>query len=66
VLLHVNLQPLVSARGALYDIMWNETALRAALGYGRNTIMKDDIHPAFIGEALSYDMLQYACMGSSV
>jgi hypothetical protein len=44
------LQPLVSARNALYDMLWDEAALKSALGYGRADIMQDDIHPAFFGE----------------
>ncbi|WIA23834.1 hypothetical protein OEZ85_013495 [Tetradesmus obliquus] len=44
--------PMVSVRDALYNMMWDESALRSALGYGRKHIMKDDIHPAFVGHDL--------------
>jgi hypothetical protein len=50
------LQPLVSARNALYDMLWDEAALKSALGYGRADIMQDDNHPAFIGELLKVGM----------
>jgi hypothetical protein len=43
---------MVSARDALYDILWDDKVLRKAFGYGRNKIMKDDIHPAFVGECV--------------
>jgi hypothetical protein len=44
---------MVSVRDALYTMMWDESALRSALGYGRAQLMKDDIHPAFIGELVT-------------
>ncbi|KAF6264558.1 hypothetical protein COO60DRAFT_70863 [Scenedesmus sp. NREL 46B-D3] len=44
--------PLVSVRDALYDVMWDDAALKSALGYGRAKIMVDHIHPTFIGHDL--------------
>jgi hypothetical protein len=44
--------PFVSARNALYSIMWNEAALQAATGYSRAQLMQDAIHPTALGQAL--------------
>jgi hypothetical protein len=33
------LQPMVSAGNVLYDMLWDEAALKSALGYGRADIM---------------------------
>jgi hypothetical protein len=44
--------PFVSARNALYSLMWDDAALQAATGYSRGQLMQDAIHPTALGQAL--------------
>uniref|UniRef100_A0A383VYB4 SGNH hydrolase-type esterase domain-containing protein n=1 Tax=Tetradesmus obliquus TaxID=3088 RepID=A0A383VYB4_TETOB len=46
--------PLVSARDALYDLLWQEGAvqLNAALGVSRSSLLQDNKHPTHLGSRL--------------
>ncbi|WIA09726.1 hypothetical protein OEZ85_009106 [Tetradesmus obliquus] len=44
--------PFVSARNALYSLMWDDAALAAATGFTKRQLMQDEIHPTALGQAL--------------
>lgn len=44
--------PFVSARNALYDLMYDDTELQAATGFTKRQLMQDDIHPTALGQSL--------------
>jgi hypothetical protein len=44
--------PFVSARNALYSLMYDDAALQGATGYSRGQLMQDAIHPTALGQAL--------------
>jgi hypothetical protein len=44
--------PLVSVRAALYDIAWDDDALRSLTGWSRFMLLRDDIHPTWYGHHL--------------
>lgn len=44
--------PFVSARNALYSLMWDDAALTAATGFTKRQLMQDEIHPTALGQAL--------------
>jgi hypothetical protein len=44
--------PFVSARNALYSLMYDDAAPQAATGYSRRQLMQDAIHPTAVGQAL--------------
>ncbi|WIA15911.1 hypothetical protein OEZ85_012660 [Tetradesmus obliquus] len=44
--------PLISARDALYDIMWSDKALTRILNATRKDLLRDTRHPTIMGHAL--------------
>ncbi|WIA08325.1 hypothetical protein OEZ85_007767 [Tetradesmus obliquus] len=44
--------PLISARNALYDVMWNDKALSSIFGATRKELLQDTKHPTMQGHAL--------------
>jgi hypothetical protein len=44
--------PFVSARNALYSLMWDDAALQAATGFTKRQLMQDQIHPTALGQTL--------------
>ncbi|WIA36090.1 hypothetical protein OEZ86_007442 [Tetradesmus obliquus] len=44
--------PLISARDALYDIMWSDKALTRILNATRKDLLRDTRHPTILGHAL--------------